>query len=200
MSQKYPVWLKQNAFAVAMLLIGIIAMYNWFISPNTRYLAAAQKYSQMLDLTEKQNKTILSELELRRKKFDNITQEFEQKKQTFFDIDQAKTFLSGIQSEAEKNGCPVTNLKFSPLKNVAAKDNNSLDICQYQIVMSFIGNYRTIVKFLNTIQNRPAKVWVDEINVGTTQSTDGYLSCDITLSIFTLRVKENTSNVNNKQI
>ena len=200
MSLKYPVWLKQNAFAVAMLLIGIIAMYNWFISPNIKYLAAAQKYRKMMDSTEKQNKIIRSELELRKKKLDNLTHEFDQKKQAFFDIDQAKTFISGLQSESEKIGCPVTNLKLRPLQNIAVKDNNSLDICQYQIVMTFLGNYGNIVKFLNTLQNRPAKVWVDEINVGTKQSTDGSLSCNITLSIFTLKVKENTSNVKNKQI
>ncbi|MGD0786024.1 MAG: hypothetical protein ABR969_09450 [Sedimentisphaerales bacterium] len=155
MSLKYPVWLKQNAFAVAMLLIGIIAMYNWFILPNTKFLAAAQKYSQMMDSTEKQSEIILSELELRKKKLDNLTQEFEQKKQAFFDIDQAKTFLSGLQSESEKSGCPVTNLQFRPLQNIAVKDNNSIDIGQYRIVMTFSGNYENIVKFLNTLQNRP---------------------------------------------
>jgi hypothetical protein len=200
MSPKYPVWLKQNAFAVAMLLIGIIAMYNWFISPNTKYLAAAQKYGKMMDSTENQNKIILSELGLRRKKLDNLTQEFEQKKQVFFDIDQAKTFLSGLQSESEKSGCPATNIQFRPLQNIAVKDNNSIDIGQYRIVMTFLGSYGNIVKFLNTLQNRPVKVWVDEINIGTKQSTNGYLSCDITLSIFTLKVKENKSNVKNKQI
>ncbi len=181
-----------------MLLIGIIAMYNWFISPNTKYLAAAQKYSKMMDSTEKQSKIILSELELRRKKLDNLTQEFEQKKQVFFDIDQAKTFLSGLQSESEKSGCPVTNLQFRPLQNIAVKDNNSIDIGQYRIVMTFLGSYGNIVQFLNTLQNRPVKVWVDEINIGTKPSTNGYLSCDITLSIFTLKVKENKSNVKNK--
>jgi hypothetical protein len=200
MLQKYPVWLKQNTFAAAILLIGVIAMYNWFISPNTKYLAAAQEYRKMMDSTEKQGKIILSELELHRKKLDNLTQEFEQQKQGFFDVDQAKSFLSGLQSESEKNGCPVTNLQFRPMANIAVKDSNSIDIGQHRIIMTILGNYENIVKFLNTLQNRPAKVWIDEINIGTKQSPSGFLSCDITLSIFTLKVKENTNNVNNKQI
>jgi hypothetical protein len=66
--------------------------------------------------------------------------------------------------------------------------------------MTFLGSYENIVKFLNTLQNRPVKVWVDEINVSSKPSTNGHLSCEITLSIFTLKVKENTSNVNNKKI
>ena len=193
-------WSKQNAFLAAILLIGVLAMYNWFISPNTQYLSAAEKYRQIADLTEQQGRLLHCKVDLRRKELDNLTRQFESQKQTFFDVNEAKSFLSGIQSEVEKSGCIVSNLKLSPPKEIPTKDNDSMEIYRYQIDMNLIGNYRNIVKFLNTIQNRPARIWVDTMNVGSKNAVNGYLACDITLSIYTLNIKENISNVKDKQV
>jgi len=193
MSLKYPGWSKQNALAVTMLLICVIAMYNWFIAPHTQYLAAAQKYQEIMESAEKTSKIISSDLTLRQKKLNELTQQFELRKQAFFDIDQAKSFLSGLQSVAEKSGCLVSTLKLSPAREVPVNNNNSIDVRQYQTEISLLGNYGNIVKFLNTIQNRNAKVWINSIDVGMKHAESGYLGCDITFSIYTLKVKENAS-------
>jgi hypothetical protein len=193
-------WSKQNVFSTAMLLISVLAMYNWFISPNTQYLSAAQKYRQIADKTEQQSRILYSNLGARRKETYNLSQQFETKKQNFFDVNEAKSFLSGIQSEAEKSGCLVSNLKLSPPKDMSTKDNNSLEIYRYQIDMNLMGNYLNIVKFLNTLQNRPAKIWVETMNIGLKNAAKDYLDCDLTISIYTLKIKENISNVKNKQI
>jgi hypothetical protein len=153
-----------------------------------------------MDTSEKIGKLITTQLKLHRQKLDELTQKFESEKQVFFEIDQAKDFLSGIQSIAEINGCQVVNLKLSSPREITIKDNNSIDIQQYQADMSLLGGYGNIVKFLNTIQNKTAKVWIDTINVSMKQATSGYLRCNITLSIYTLKVKENAGHVENKQI
>jgi hypothetical protein len=200
MTSKHSDYSKRNMLTVAMLLIGFVAMYNWFIAPQTRYLAAAQKYRNTIDSREKTGKLITTQMKLRRQKLDELTQKFELEKQVFFDIDQAKSFLSGIQSIAETNGCQVVNLKLSPSREISVKDNNSINIHQYQADLNLLGGYGNIVKFLNTIQNKTAKVWIDTISVSMEQATGGYLSCNITLSIYTLKVKENAGHVENKQI
>ncbi|MFA5292964.1 MAG: hypothetical protein WC496_08025 [Phycisphaerae bacterium] len=199
MSLKYPGLSKQNALAVTMLLICVAAMYNWFISPHIQYLAAAQKYQEVMESTEKTSKILSSDLKLRQKKLDELTQQFELQKQGFFDIDQAKIFLSEIQSIAEKSGCLVSNLKLSPARAVPVKNRDSIDIRQYQTEIGLLGNYGNIIKFLNTIQKRNARVWINSIDVGMKHAESGYLGCNITFSIYTLKVKENTSNVDNTQ-
>ncbi|MBU1259719.1 MAG: type 4a pilus biogenesis protein PilO [Planctomycetes bacterium] len=201
MTSKYSDYSKRNILTAAILLIGFVAIYNWFITPQTQYLAAAQKYHDTMDTREKIGRLITTQLKLRRQKLDELTQKFESEKQVFFKIEQAKSFLSGIQSIAEKNGCQVVNLRLSPSREITVKDNNSIEIYQYQADMSLLGGYGNIVKFLNTIQNKPAKVWIDTISVSMKQAaTSGYLSCNITLSIYTLKVKENADYVENKQI
>ena len=193
MSIKYSDLSKRNALAAALLLICIVALYNWFISPHTQYLAAAQKYAEVMESTEKTGKLLNTELRLRRKKLDELTKQFELYKQAFFDINEAKNFLSELQSVAEKSGCLVTNLKLSPAKDIPVRNGGAIDVHQYQANISLLGNYGNIVKFLNTLQNRPAKVWVDSIDVGMKHAASGYLGCDVILSIYTLKVKENTS-------
>ena len=198
MTSKYSEYSKRNILAAAILLIAFVAIYNWFISPQTRYLAAAQKYHETIDSREQTGKLLTAQLKLRQKKLDELTQKFESDKQVFFEVEDAKTFLTGIQSLAETSGCQITNLKLSPQKPIIVKDNESVDINQYQVNMSLLGGYGNIVKFLNTLQNRPAKVWIDTINVSMKQASSGYLNCNMTLSIYTLKVKENTDNVKNK--
>jgi Tfp pilus assembly protein PilO len=198
MTSKYSEYSKRNILAAAILLIAFVAIYNWFISPQTRYLAAAQKYHETIDSREQTGKLLTAQLKLRQKKLDELTQKFESDKQVFFEVEDAKTFLTGIQSLAETSGCQITNLKLSPQKPIIVKDNESVDINQYQVNMSLLGGYGNIVKFLNTLQNRPAKVWIDTINISMKQASSGYLNCNMTLSIYTLKVKENTDNVKNK--
>ncbi|PKL47193.1 MAG: hypothetical protein CVV39_06170 [Planctomycetes bacterium HGW-Planctomycetes-1] len=199
MTSKYSEYSKRNILAAAILLIGFVAAYNWFISPQTRYLAAAQKYHDTIDARERTGKLLTAQLKLRQKKLDELTQRFESDKQAFFEIEEAKSFLTGIQSLAETNGCQITNLKLSPPRPIIVKDNDSIDLNRYQVDMSFLGGYGNIVKFLHTLQNKPQKVWVDAINVSMKQAAaSGYLNCNITLSIYTLKVKENTDNVKNK--
>jgi len=192
-SLKYPGWSKQNALAVTMLLISLVAIYNWFIAPHTQFLAAAQKYQEIMESTEKTGKILTSELTLRQKKLNELTQQYELRKQAFFDTDQAKSFLSNLQSVAEKSGCLVSNLKLTPARDVPVKNGNFVEIRQYQTEIDLLGNYGNIVKFLNTIQNRNARVWVKSIDVGMKHAASGYLGCNISFVIYTLKVKENTS-------
>ena len=151
--------------AAAIMFICTFAAYNWFIKPHTQYLKAAQEYRATIDSIEKKSESINKELTKQQKKLEELTCQLELQKQSFFNADQAKSFLTDIQSVAEKSGCLVVNLKLSPARDVAVKGSNSLDIRQYQTNMSVTGNYGNIVKFLNTLQNRTARVWVDSINI-----------------------------------
>jgi len=181
----------------AMLVILAAAIYNWFVTPHTRYLVAAQRYENAMDLMDKKGKIISGNIKTRKTKLEHLRKDLEQQKQAFFDVNDAKTFLSNLQSTAEQNGCMVANLKFLPSRDTAIKSSDTIDIHQYQVSISILGGYGNIVKFLNTIQNRPEKVWVETIDVGM-KPQENYLSCDATISIYTLKIKENAGNVNNK--
>jgi Tfp pilus assembly protein PilO len=190
---------KKNVLIMVMLVISIVAMYNWFITPQTRYLAAAQKYREATGSVEKTVLLISSQVKTQRKELAGVLQQFELQKQNLFDTDRAKDFLANLQSVAEKNGCMVVNIKHSPAAEVPVKDNNSIDIELYQVSIKLSGGYENIVEFLNTIQSGMSKVWIESVDIGMKDVTSGYLTCNITLSVYALKIKEIQGNVDAKK-
>jgi len=187
---------KRNSIVAAVLIIISIALYNWFVTPHTNYLQAEQQYRRAMTTIERKNKLLNSEIQVVNKKLENLNKRYQEQKQMFFDTEQAKDFLSSIQTSAEKNACIIQNLRFMPSRNVITS-NNDVCITQYQTNLNITGGYGNIVKFLNTTQNRPEKVQFDSINI-TMNNQTGDLDCGLTISIYTLKVKENTKNVSTK--
>lgn len=184
-----------NIFAAACVLIAVVALYNWFAAPHLQYLMAAQKYENAADEIEKISKITNAEIQIGRKKLDEISGQFRQKKQEFFGIEDARSFLESIQSKAEKNSLFVDSLKFQPARRITVDDGNSIDIRRFQVNLTVSGQYQDIVKLLDSLQNRKEKVWIDMINLRLKDQTTGSLVCDLSLSIYTLKIKEIASDV-----
>jgi hypothetical protein len=187
---KHISWSKRNVIAAACVLIAMVALYHWFVTPHSQYLLAAERYEKAIGEIGKVNRIMDAELQIGRKKLDEISEQFRQKRQEFFEIDDAKSFLENIQAKAEKSGCFVDTFRFSPAKEIAVEDDNSIDMRQYQVNLSVSGQYQDIVKLLDSLQNRKEKVWIDTIGLRLKDQTTGLLVCDLSLSIYTLKVKE----------
>src|SRR4030042_996566 len=111
-------WSKGNMIIAACVLIAMIALYRWFVMPHSRYLLAAEKYKNAAEEVEKTTRTISTEIQLSQRKLDEISQQFQQKRQEFFEVDDAKSFLGDIQAKAEKSGCFVDALRFLPTREI----------------------------------------------------------------------------------
>jgi hypothetical protein len=186
----------KNVVIAALVLIAMLAMYNWFAAPYSRYLLAAERYVNAANEMEKTKKLIDIELRIKQKKIDELSKNFELIRRDFFTVDDAADFLESIQAKAEKSGCFVDNLSFSPAKRVSAADSNAPDIREYQVNLSVVGQYADIVVLLDSLQNRQQKVWIDKLKLHLRDTVSGYLVCDVSLSIYTLKIKESTNNVN----
>jgi len=187
---RYTGWSRRSIGFAVCVLIAMVALYNWSVTPHSKYLMAAENYKKAALEIEKTNKIINAELQTNQKELDKISEQFRQERQEFFDIDAARSFLEDIQAKAEKSRCFVETLKFLPAKQITVEDNNYIDIRQYQVELSVIGQYQDIVKLLDFLQNRKQKVWIDTINLHLKDQRTGYLVCDLSLSIYALKGKE----------
>jgi flagellar biosynthesis/type III secretory pathway chaperone len=172
------------------VLIALIALYRWSITPHLQYLLAADKYGIVTKEIEKTTKNIDKELQISRRRLDEISEQFRQEKQEFFEIDAAKSFLENLQSTVEGKRCFVETLKFLPAKQITVEDGNSLDIQQYHVNLAVSGRYQDITELLDSLQNRKQKVWIDTINLHLKDQAADYLLCDMSLSIYVLKGKE----------
>jgi len=178
----------------ATLIIMTAAIYNWFVTPHTQYLMAEQKYQQTISSLEAKTKILTAKLQASGKKLQNLSCQYEQIKEAFFTIEDARQFLSGIQAAAEKEQCLIENLKFIPPRHIPLGADSDIEISCYQTNLKLTGSYGNIVKFLNILQNRPQKVQVDSMEISI-NSENGCLNCGLTLSIYTLKDKEHIKNV-----
>jgi Tfp pilus assembly protein PilO len=184
---------KRNTTVAAVFIIMTIAIYNWFVTPHAQYLMAEQRYQQTMDSVETKCKILNSELKVKSKKLENLNKSYDQQKQMYFNADQVKDFLSSLQTTAEKNECTIQNIKFLPAREVFTSAID-LTVHQYQANLNILGGYGNIVKFLNTIQNRPQTVHIDSMSIEM-NNDNGLLECSLSISIYTLKVKERTENV-----
>jgi hypothetical protein len=190
---------RRNVVAVTLILIAAIAIYNWFITPHSNYLMAAEKYTSAARAMEKTGRMIEAELRLKQKKIDELAGQFDLAKQEFFDVGAAKDFLAGIQSQAKKSKCVIDTLKFLPAEQVITADTNNIDIKEYKVNLGVVGQYADIVVFLDSLQNRKQKVWIDNVKLQLKDPSKGYLVCDAVMSLYTLQFKENINNVNTQK-
>ena len=78
-----------------------------------------------------------------------------------------------------------------PLKTKAVSENFKVHAAIAEILVNRgLADSKDIVKFLDSLQNRKEKVWIDMINLRLKDQTTGFLVCDLSLSIYTLKVKE----------
>jgi hypothetical protein len=183
-------WPKKNIAITAGVLFVMLALYSRFVTPHCQYLLAAEKYERAAEKVERTRKTVSAVLTANQKRFDKVSQNLAAKKQEFFEIGAAQSFLDGIQSKAEKNQCAVESLNFVPARQITVEGNNPVDIWQYQVNLSFVGRYQNIVKMLDSLQNRKQKVWIDTMNLHLKNQTTDLLVCELSLSIYVLKVKE----------
>ncbi len=192
---KYQGWSKRNIFVAALVPIAVVAFYNWFVTPHLQYLQAAQGYEKVAGRVEETCKSINTKLLRGQKELDSVSGQFRQERQKFFEVGDTRKFLESIQSSAEKNRCLVDTLKFLPPRQVAVNNGASVDMQQYQANLAVSGKYQNIIKLLDSLQSGKQKVWIDTLNLRHKAQMSDILICDLSLSIYTLKVKEIVSDV-----
>lgn len=190
---------QKNTLIAVILIIGLIGMYNWFVRPQARYIAVAKEYQQTVDDMKKTSIAMSKKQKISRESLRDFLQQLNDQKQGLFTEKQAKEFLANLQSIAEQTGCMVLEVRHKPVKPVFLEDSNSIDIDRHEASMRLMGGYENIVGFLNLLQGRPTRVWIDKISLDMRSPTSTYLTCDAVLSIYTLDIKEIQSDVDSKK-
>ncbi|MGD2095588.1 MAG: hypothetical protein PVH77_11325 [Phycisphaerales bacterium] len=177
---------SKNAFSASLIVIAVLAIYNWVIVPRTTYLLAAQQYESVMDSVIKKNKTISSRVKVKRKELQELREQSSQLYSTLFSPDKAGEFFSDLQAISEETGCIVYSVnlvtnKQNPKKDGQLRDNLGLET--KSAVLSVVGVYKNITKLIERLQSRTQKVWIDSINLRALRQNSDRLRCDITITI-----------------
>jgi hypothetical protein len=188
---------SRNAALAALVLIGIIAVYNWIVAPHANYLMAAQRYRSVIDVLAKKNEIISKDVMVKKKELEKLQDEFEQVCASLFDPVGAKEFFSDIEVMAKGTNCIIHSLNVSQTgppaflrKQKRGQWKAGSYITANHATLSVVGNYGNIVELMSKLQDCLEQVRIDSLSIKLIDSDSNQLKCDIAITVYAIQNKE----------
>jgi len=180
------------AVSGSLIVIALLAMYNWLVAPHTAYLSVVQGYESVSANLLNKNKLINSKVMVKRKKLQELQGKSAQLQSTLFTPDKAREFFSDLQAISEQEGCMVQSLNMIQSNPKNKQSENTSGIVTKSAALSVVGLYKDIPRLIQRLQARTQKVWIDSIKVMTVEYASDRPRCDITITICEIQDKGDT--------
>jgi len=182
----------QGSVFTALIVIAIVAMYKWIVTPHISCLFAAQQYGSAIDAVVQKNEDIVREIKVETRKLEKLSQQFVQSGDKLFTPEEAKEFFGDLQAILEDAGCTVhsLNLVASKSRDKNKQPDDASGIAANSTMLSVSGGYNGIIRLVEGLQNHTPKVWVDSFEMEIVDFGSGRLKCDMTITIYTIQNKE----------
>ncbi|MBC8471560.1 MAG: hypothetical protein H8D56_19030 [Planctomycetes bacterium] len=179
------------AVSASLIVIAILAMYNWLVAPHIAYLSVVQGYESVITKLVNKNKIIDNHVKIKSKKLQELQEKSAKLQSTLFTSDKAREFFSDLQAISEQTDCMVYSLNMVK-KNSNEPSENTSGIVTKSAILSIVGLYKDIPRLIQRLQARPQKVWIDSIKVLTIEYNSDRPRCDITITICEIRDEVDT--------
>ena len=185
---------SRNAVSAALVIIVAIALYNWTVAPHTNCLFAAHRYEAVIDNLAKESNVIRDKVKIKKKKLQELREQFTELQSILFAPDTATEFFSDLQPISEETGCVVYSLNFATGGPVlkGEESENALGIVANTAMLSVVGMYGNVIKLVERLQARTQKVWIDSVRMEALGDNPVQLKCDMTVVIYTIEDEEAT--------
>jgi hypothetical protein len=184
----------RNTVFTALIIIATIAMYNWIVAPHVTYLFAVQQYESVFSNAIEKNKVIAREVKAKIKNLEAINQQLAIARSALFTPDETKAFFSDLQAVSEEVGCAVRSLNVvmsEPSFGSKRKQaENTSVIVVNSAILTVSGQYNSIIKLLEKLRNYRKNIWIDSFKMEIIDFGSAQLKCDITITIYIIRDKE----------
>jgi len=183
---------SRNTVSASLIIIAVIAMYNWTVAPQAKYMLAAQRYQFVVGGVAMQNKVIGRKVGAKKEKLKGLQERFNQLRSTLFTPEQAKQFFSDLQAISEESGCVVHSLNIVTGKPASENEQSqdASDIVPKSATLSVVGVYENIMKLMEKLQVRTQEVWVDSLRIKLFDYESAQPKCDITITVYTVEGEE----------
>ena len=178
----------RSATSASLIVIAALAMYKWTVTPQTAYLSAAKGYESAMGKVVEQNKSVTRQIEIKKKKLQELRENSAQLQDVLFTPKEAKEFFSDLQVISELEGCAVNSINL--LADRIDPENGYLGVMTKSAALSVVGVYKDITKLLARLQARTQKVWIDSIELRVLDSSSEKAQCNLTVTICQIMDKD----------
>ncbi len=180
------------AVSASLIVIALLAMYNWLIAPHAVYLSVVHGYESAMSNLVNKNNLINSKVKVKRKKLQDLQEKSAQLQSTLFTSEKAREFFSDLQAISQQTGCIVQSLNMIKNNPNEKQSKSTSGIVTRSAELSVLGLYKDIPRLIQRLQARTQKVWIDSIKILTVEYNSDRPRCDITITICEIQDKGDT--------
>lgn len=185
------------------LLIGVVAIYNWVVSPHVALLVASQRYARAANQRIETAEAINEEVRLKRDELEGLLVERAKWSYATFDVAGADEFLRSLQVLCREAGCTHVSVSYLQAEEVTVAPPESTtdwdDEAQWTApsllvakgaLMTVQGGYEDVVALIDALQSHCEKVWIDSLEISALRSSAGQVSCKLSITVHVTSGKE----------
>jgi hypothetical protein len=182
----------RNASSAALIIIGVLAMYNWVLAPHLGYLHAIQKFESVVDRVVEERDRVCSTLDTKVGQWHTLQRELAELDDGVFTADQAKAFVRGLLPLVEETGCVVVLADFAGNKKTARIEdpNQTLVIEVSHLNLDTVGRPEQISALLQWLRDHRPRICVDSCQVDFSDGDSGRIECNLALTLYTVGNRE----------
>ncbi|MGD0572599.1 MAG: hypothetical protein ABSB11_06220 [Sedimentisphaerales bacterium] len=179
----------RRVLLIAMAAIVVFGLYRWILAPYTSQLLAAQRYNSSLDAAIRKADFMRITVENKKTKIEELTKESDRLRNQLFTQNEARRFFASLPSVVVQSGCGV--LSVSAVSDAQRNaQNDTPAIAPKKAMVTIIGGYNGITKFIGALQDYEHKVWIESVRIDAGGA--GKLRCQVLLTVYCIERVENS--------
>ena len=185
--RKYPK-ATRKASSAALIVIGVLALYNWMLAPHLGYLHAMQKYEAAVGCVAQEKNRIADTLEVKVRQWRSLQRELAELEEGVFTADQAKTFARSLLPLVEETGCAVVTADFAGAgKTTRVEDpNQTAVIAISHLSLDALGQPEQVSTLLERLRDYRPRISIDSCRVDFPDGGSGPVDCHLAITIYTV--------------
>jgi len=186
--RRYPKAVR-NGSSAALILTGVLALYNWVLAPHLGCLHAMQKFGAVIGQVAEEKERICSTLDLKVHQWHTLQRESTELDAGVFTADQARTFARGLLPLVEETGCVVVLADFPGKgKPERTEDPNGpvvIEACHLNLTA--VGQPEQVSALLQRLGDHRPRIWVDSCQLDFPDGNPRRMECHLALTLYTIK-------------
>jgi hypothetical protein len=176
----------RRASSAALIVIGVLAMYNWVLAPHLGYLHAMQKLGSVVGRVVEERDRISSTLDTKVGQWHTLQRELAELDEGVFTADQAKTFVRSLLPLVEETGCAVVRADFVGEGKTTriADPNQTVVIDVSHLNLDALGQPEQISALLQRLRDSRPRIWVDSCQFDFSNGDSTRIECNLALTLY----------------
>jgi hypothetical protein len=183
--RRYPKTTR-NASSAALIVIGVLALCNWVLTPHLGYLHAMQKYGAVVENVVQEKGRIADGLEAKVGQWHARQRELAELEDGVFTADQAKTFARSLLPLVEETGCRVVLADFAGGgKTTRVEDPNQTVVIEIShLNLDALGQPDQVSALLERLRDNRPRVSLDSCQLDFLDGGSGQVECHLAVTLY----------------